>query len=227
MFGNTLLVGLLGGLLNLDTKPVLNMLVSQPLIAGPLVGWILGDWTFGLITGSFLELIWINNMPIGISIPPNICLTAVMATAIGIFLHQALPEFSSQSIMIFSIAVTVPVGLVSRWIEVYMRELNSRVVRRALAFAHHDNLIGLEGINVLEIIVSFLEGFLLCWVCALIGFDILPRVMKSMPKEVIEGLNLSFKYLPALGLAVVLEMFYMKKSFFALVAFFVLVWVLR
>ncbi len=54
---NILLLSLLGGVLAVDGTSVGQFMVSRPLVAGVLAGWLLGDPMSGLWVGGILELL--------------------------------------------------------------------------------------------------------------------------------------------------------------------------
>ena len=51
-------------LLGLDRTAALQIMISRPLVAGPLVGLLLGDALTGLTVGMLLELLWLCRMPV-------------------------------------------------------------------------------------------------------------------------------------------------------------------
>ena len=55
------LVALLGGVLALDGTSVGQFMLSRPVVAGALTGWMLGDPALGLLIGTLLELCWKNS----------------------------------------------------------------------------------------------------------------------------------------------------------------------
>jgi mannose/fructose/N-acetylgalactosamine-specific phosphotransferase system component IIC len=55
----------LGGALGLDTTAALQLMVSEPLVAGTLAGLVLGDPAFGLVIGAALQLVWCGALPVG------------------------------------------------------------------------------------------------------------------------------------------------------------------
>ncbi|MEE9133031.1 MAG: PTS sugar transporter subunit IIC [Gemmatimonadota bacterium] len=62
-----LLLGLLGGILGLDTVSCIQAMISRPIVAGPLAGLLLGDPVAGMYAGSLLELVSLSQLPIGAS----------------------------------------------------------------------------------------------------------------------------------------------------------------
>jgi mannose/fructose/N-acetylgalactosamine-specific phosphotransferase system component IIC len=73
-------VAILGGFICLD-KVFLQAMISRPVVAGPIIGMALSDPFTGLIIGAFIELLWIDRSPMGLYIPPNDSIVAVLATA--------------------------------------------------------------------------------------------------------------------------------------------------
>jgi len=90
---DVLQVGLLGGLLGLDGTSVGQFMVSRPIVAGALVGWILGDPALGLTIGAVLEVYLIVSVPAGgARFPEGSTATAVaVASAVGGGGTSALP----------------------------------------------------------------------------------------------------------------------------------------
>ena len=62
---NIVLLSLLGGVLAVDGTSVGQFMVSRPLVAGVLAGWILGDPMGGLWVGGILELLLLSDLPVG------------------------------------------------------------------------------------------------------------------------------------------------------------------
>jgi PTS system mannose-specific IIC component len=62
---NIVLLSLLGGVLAVDGTSVGQFMVSRPLVAGVLAGWLLGDPMSGLWVGGILELLLLSDLPVG------------------------------------------------------------------------------------------------------------------------------------------------------------------
>src|SRR6478609_4292515 len=59
-------------------------LLNRPLVLGPLVGLVLGDFTQGIMIGATLELIFMGNIKVGAAIPPDVITGGVLGTAFAI-----------------------------------------------------------------------------------------------------------------------------------------------
>lgn len=115
-----LLVGL-GGILALDGTALGQFMISRPLVAGALAGWILGSPGTGLLVGSVLEIYLIPVFPVGGSRFPEGGPASVVAVAAAV----ALPGAGG-------LALGTVLGLV--WSQVgagsigAVRSLNGRIV---------------------------------------------------------------------------------------------------
>ncbi len=154
-------IALAGGLIGLDRTAVGQFMISQPIVAGPLTGWILGDAVAGFVIGAVLELIWVLDMPIGSFVPADATISTVSATAIAAL---GSPGGSSLPVVGFSILLTTAMVPATMKADDIIRHWNSRLadalviapgpdMRRALVRAH---LSGLP--------VFFLKSFVLCLV---------------------------------------------------------------
>ena len=100
---------LLGGLLALDGTAMGQFMVSRPLVAGVLAGWVIGDPVLGLLIGGFLEVFFISIFPVGGSEfpeggPPTLVAVATGAAvagpagvAVGVALGLLLSRFGALS----------------------------------------------------------------------------------------------------------------------------------
>ena len=82
----TLLLSVLGGVLALDATSVGQFMISRPLVAGALTGWLLGDPVTGLEVGAMLELFHLAGMPAGGSRAPETGPASVAAVTVVVSL---------------------------------------------------------------------------------------------------------------------------------------------
>lgn len=74
-------IGLLGGALALDATSVGQFMISRPLVAGTITGWLLGDTVSGLAVGAILELYLLVSFPSGGARFPDGTVATVVAVA--------------------------------------------------------------------------------------------------------------------------------------------------
>ena len=74
-------ISLLGGLLALDGTSVGQFMVSRPLVAGLLTGWVLGTPMTGILVGALLEIYLLVSLPVGGARFPEGATATVVAVA--------------------------------------------------------------------------------------------------------------------------------------------------
>ncbi|MFC1575488.1 PTS sugar transporter subunit IIC [Gemmatimonadota bacterium] len=101
---------LMGGLLALDGTSLGQFMISRPLVAGTLTGWVMGDPLLGLLVGGILEVYFIPVFPVGGSDfpeggPPTVVAVATASTlagaegiALGIFLGLLWSQFGAATV---------------------------------------------------------------------------------------------------------------------------------
>lgn len=116
-----LLVALAGGVLALDETSVGQFMVSRPLVAGALTGWILGDPVTGLVVGTFLEAYLLVSVPSGGSRHPEGATATVVAVA-------AATAAAAPGAVPLGVAVGLVWGQVAGFTVSLQRKLNGRIV---------------------------------------------------------------------------------------------------
>ncbi len=74
-------LSLLGGLLAWDGTSLGQTMMSRPIVAATLAGWVLGDATSGLVLGGVLELLYLSVVPVGGARFPEVGPAAVVGAA--------------------------------------------------------------------------------------------------------------------------------------------------
>ncbi len=193
-------VALIGGVLGLDRTAAGQFMISQPIVAGPLVGWMLGDTTAGLVIGAVLELIWVLDMPVGTFVPADSTVGVVSATgiaALGGGGHATLDLIG------FSVLLTTAMVPVTMVVDESIRKCNSRLADRAASAPGEDAGKKLSRAHLMGLVVFFLKFFVyLIFVPAgLFAVSLFVR----MPEKAHNALALFVKLLPLLGAALVVR----------------------
>lgn len=113
----------------LDRTAALQIMISRPLVAGPLVGLLLGDVLTGLTVGMLIELLWLCRMPVGASIPYDDTQVAVGATTLAIALSG--PVGGGVALTLCALLVALPLGKIGQSIERMVRLRNQSLPARA------------------------------------------------------------------------------------------------
>lgn len=194
-------VALVGGILGLDRTAAGQFMVSQPIVAGPLIGWMLGDTTAGLVIGAVLELIWVLDIPVGTFVPADSTVGAVSATAIAVLGGggHATPDLIGFSVLLTTAAVPITMA-----VDRIVRKRNSRLADRAASAPGEDAGEKLSRAHLTGLAVFFLTSFVLNLVFVQAGLFAV-SLFARMPEKAHNALALFIKLLPLLGAALVVR----------------------
>jgi mannose/fructose/N-acetylgalactosamine-specific phosphotransferase system component IIC len=192
-------VAFVGGVIGLDRTAAGQFMVSQPIVAAPVTGWMLGDVTTGLVVGAVLELIWVLDVPIGTFVPADASIGAVSATAIAILGSGGT---ASPDVIGFSILLTTVMVPLTMMVDVIVRKRNSGLAEHALAAPGEDASRKLARAHLSGLIGFFMKSFILYLLILPAGLAAL-LLFARMPKQFHSGMALFVKVLPLLGAAIV------------------------
>jgi mannose/fructose/N-acetylgalactosamine-specific phosphotransferase system component IIC len=194
-------IALIGGLIGLDRTAVGQFMISQPIVVGPLTGWILGDPVAGIVIGAVLELIWVLDMPIGAFVPADATISAVSATAIAAL---GSPGGPSLPVIGFSILLTAAMAPATMKADDIIRHWNSRL---------DDGLVSGPGLHPGRSLVRahlsgipafFLKSFVLYLVFVPAGIAAV-SAFNHLPDRIHHAMTLFVNLLPLLGAALVVR----------------------
>ena len=151
-----LVAAVICGIIGLDRTALGQFMISQPVVAGPLTGWLLGDVTAGIVIGGTLELIWVLDMPIGTFVPADSTVAATAVAAIGGGGHAGLPVIG------FSLLLTVIMVPVTMFADHLMRRRNARIPELVLGASGLPTERRLTVWHLAGLIAFFLKSFTLC-----------------------------------------------------------------
>ncbi|MEG0240138.1 PTS mannose/fructose/sorbose/N-acetylgalactosamine transporter subunit IIC [Anaerorhabdus sp.] len=134
-----LLVGVVGFIGGIDQFSFLESLY-RPIVMGPIVGAILGNFDLGLKIGASYELLMIGSMPIGGAQPPNAVLGGIMAVVFAISLNQ--PDFES------ALALAIPFGLLGQQAVNIWFTIAAPAMSKADSMAAKADIKGIERLNL-------------------------------------------------------------------------------
>ncbi len=208
MLLESLLIAIFAGIAGID---LFNGLFHfhRPLVAGAVVGLILGDLKVGLITGATLELVWMGAVPLGGAQPPNVVVGGIIGSAFAILTKQE-PATAVGIAIPFAVAVQACITLLFTFF--------SPVMHKADEYAQECNTFGIEKINYLGIILLFVFYFVVTFLPISLGAEIAKDIVERLPEWLIAGFGVAGGLMPAIGFAMLLNIMFKKNYiiFFAL-----------
>jgi mannose/fructose/N-acetylgalactosamine-specific phosphotransferase system component IIC len=215
-------ISLLGGVIGLDRTAVGQIMISQPIVVAPLIGWILGDATTGLIVGAVLELIWLLDVPVGAFVPADSTVAAVFATAIAIL---GSPVSDRLSLTGFSVLLTVVLAPMTMVADKVIRKYNSRLAQSIQDPSREALGTRLSRAHLTGLWVFFLKFFVLYLFFIPTGM-IAVQLFSRAPELYHRAMVFYIKVLPLLGASLVVRRLSMKTVDHFLLGGFVIVAVL-
>ncbi|MBN2413546.1 PTS sugar transporter subunit IIC [candidate division KSB1 bacterium] len=179
MWPELLAVSFWGGIVAMDTTAALQIMISRPLITSSITGLILGDFQTGLFIGIFLELLWINELPVGAARFSEGNIGATAAAAIAITCNNLI--FRPVPSTALALITAVPVSIIGSYLVEYMRSINSRSFDNIYA-SQHVTIKQVSKAHLSGIWLAFLLGFLLTGLSTfLFGYLLLPWLIGVVP----------------------------------------------
>jgi mannose/fructose/N-acetylgalactosamine-specific phosphotransferase system component IIC len=191
------------GAISLDITGIGPFMVSQPLVCGPLFGWLMGQIRLGVIIGGIVQLVWMDVSPVGVGIPFD----ATAVTVLSVYLASLQPECPLPQIVL-ALLIAVPFGYFFSAMDSFARRLNTWAARRLESAADARLAVILDAGIVLGLIWSWARYVLFYAIamalCQLIWIYLHQYVM---PVWLESGLTTAAYFFPIAGLGVALEWF--------------------
>ncbi|MBI5287191.1 MAG: PTS sugar transporter subunit IIC [Deltaproteobacteria bacterium] len=194
---HSFLVALAGGVLALDRTAVFQIMVSRPIVTGPIIGLLFERPEAGLMVGFLLELLWIGELPVGGSIPAHETAAAIIAAGVAVGVEKG-PGGLNRELIAFIVLLVIPVAMVCQWVDKAIRDFNSRLDRLTERYVSRVGMYNLMGV-----IVFLLPNMLLFFVFTFLGIIGVSYTAPYLTGVVRSALLGVFFFIPLIGIAVV------------------------
>jgi D-glucosaminate-specific PTS system IIC component len=173
---NALLLSLLGAFILLDKYALGEFGISQPIIAGTIIGTIFGDMWFGIFLGAMIQLVFLGGLPIGRDIPPDGQAAGIITVACYFLLRNS--NTFGHSLFV-AVVLGLAGGAVGGVLDVYARRINEKLYHRFVQ--HEEYLYICHAAGLLTAfgrgICLFLPIFVFCKL--LVVPDIVPQITRE------------------------------------------------
>ena len=173
------ILSLLGGALSVDATAALQVMLSQPLVAGSIAGAIVGEPVLGLVVGSTLQLVWIGVLPVGAAPFPD----GAVAGSVGVGVAAVLAGSGvSEGLAVAAGMMSGLIGgAVGQRVTSRVRRLNVRYSAIAESRAEQGDARGVRAAVALGLVTRFVTASLL--VAAVLSASLLLRFLGSFTVE--------------------------------------------
>ena len=187
--------------------------LSRPVFAGLFAGLVMGNVTLGLAVGATLQLMILGVGTYGGSSIPDYMTAALLGTVFGVISGQGVS---------FAIGLAVPIGLLLIELDVLARFTNTYFQHRADKYAEQGDMKGIERMNILGVLPWGLSRAIPTCLACIFGSNVVNLILQYLPGWLMNGLAVSGKILPAVGIAILLRYLPVGRYFAYLLVGFVL-----
>jgi PTS system mannose-specific IIC component len=200
MISQALVASAVGSLLWLDRFQMFQLMVSRPVVAAPLVGWVVGDLEAGLASGILFELLWLRQPPVGGYIPPDTTLASVACAAISgiVRSHHNLPA-TSVALLVF--LCVLPVAYLGVVLDAVLRTGLTRLARRANIAPEQLNRGTARCFLARGLLLGFVIAFLGLFPVIIIGAPVIGKLANILPSGLVQALGFAFYAVPLVAVA--------------------------
>ena len=198
-----ILAGMDSMLTGLDRVAFVQVMISRPLVAGPLTGWVLGDPLTGLVVGMLLELLWLGRLPVGAAIPPDDTQVAVGATVLAASTGHIV-GLDGMPLVLLSVLIAIPLGKFGQVFDKLARHVNDRLAFTGYNALMSGNTAKMERCHLSGLVSFGLASLATALVIVLVGtfvlFSLAPMLIGAIQEA---GLSLQYSLI-LVGAAVLL-----------------------
>lgn len=168
----------------------------QPIVVGPLLGWVLGDVNTGLVVGATYQLLTIGNMPVGGAQPPNPVIGGIMATVLAI--ASGLETGAAA-------AAAIPFALLGQYGVTLIFTAMSPIMAKADSMAEKADTKGIERLNYAAMGALGLIFGLVVLGFFFAGASFGEQISKAIPEWLMNGLSAAGGMMRYVGFAILLK----------------------
>lgn len=171
---------------------------QRPVLAGFLVGLVMGDPVTGTILGATINLVYLGHLNVGGSMPTDMALAGYLGTAIALSAHVDAAQ---------ALAIAVPLGIIGTIVWVGRMSISAIFAHWADRFAEEGNAKGVRVMNWLPAqAMLFLFKVPVVFLAAYYGGQAVQSFLDAVSGTfVLHALDVIGGLLPALGIALNLQ----------------------
>ncbi|MFW6029776.1 MAG: PTS mannose/fructose/sorbose/N-acetylgalactosamine transporter subunit IIC [Halanaerobiales bacterium] len=185
----------------------------EPIIAGAVTGFIVGDVELGLYIGGNLMLMSLGMHTYGGATIPDFHTGAILGTAFG-----ALGSTGAEA----GLAIAIPAAMLMTQLDVLGRATNTILIHKADKYIEKGNWKGMTLMHLIGQLPWGLTRAIPIFLALLLGQGPVERFSEWSPEWFMNGMETMGAVLPALGFALLLSQLPVKKHFPFLILGFVL-----
>lgn len=178
------------------------MMLTKPIVLGPLVGLVLGDLQAGILIGATLELAFIGVMNIGISVSMDVSIATIVGGGLAILSGQDAA---------FALTIAIPTGILFNMLKTFIRVVMQYWIVEMQKACEIGDYKKVERYHWLTWWLFSLIMMILVFASIYLGTGAVQAVVDFIPEWIYNGLKVGTSILPALGFAMLLNMIWTRE----------------
>ncbi|MEA2108837.1 MAG: PTS sugar transporter subunit IIC [Pseudomonadota bacterium] len=203
-----------GALLNLDRTAWGQLMISRPVVTAPIIGLACGNAAVGLLVGVLIELLWINELPVGTAIPSDDTLFAAVASGVitTIVTSQNVSNPVNIGSLIFLVLATmIPLASQGKKIDIMVRKYNEKILTEMetrLLVGNPEQAVSLHLKGLIHFLICNFLAILVSSAILLLAMPYLHSLIPASIRRIMNGLLIIF---PLVGIATLLAGIHKKN----------------
>lgn len=196
-----LLVALWAGICAVDD--VGTQMLRRPLLICPVVGLIMGDLPSSLLIGATLEIMWMGVGNVGAYSAPDMISGSCIGCALGLAAGSGATEVA--------VALAVPTSLLAQQLIILYKSGITALNPMADKIAESGDFSKVYNLVLGSAVIAFLVRAVPTFLAIYLGAGVIDTVVAALPANIMSGLNVAGKIVPAVGIALLMQMM-LKKA---------------
>ncbi len=207
---------LLGGVLAIDNRSSLRLMISQPLCGGFLTGLILGAPAEGFFAGAIFQMIFLGYVSLRGEHTLDLPLGGVVCAALYILTNRELGGHTAVDGIIFfwSFLLAIVVSGLGNYMYRLWDNLSWNLYGLALRFAKEGRIGLASAIHLSTLIFHFVFGFVVLVVAILGGRAFIVFAATKAPNVSVGSLDMLYILLPFIGVGSLVRLHFISARAF-------------
>lgn len=169
---------------------------ARPLVAGTVIGIVLGNPAMGVILGAEMQLIFMGVSAIGGSVPPDYLIGTCIATALAILTNASVEV---------ALSLAVPAAIAGQSVNILGRTINTALNHWADKAVEQGKYGKVEFAHYMGGVVTAARTALVVFPVVFFGAEALDSIMGVIPQWILTGLSAAGSILPVVGFGMLLK----------------------
>ncbi|MCA6071939.1 MAG: PTS sugar transporter subunit IIC [Endomicrobium sp.] len=202
MTENIIFLAFIGALCSSDITAFGQFMICRPIFCAPVIGFLMGDISTGLRIGMIVEMLWINAIPLGASVPIDVSLISVLST---FWVCRYFLGFQEE--VILGIILAVPFAYLYREIDIFGRNFNTKIMHWIEKGIESGKYWRIDAGVITGLFLFVLRAFLFCIFAMIVGCWIYSSIYPQLPEFVLLGFKKAWYLMPIAGFGMVIYNF--------------------